>query len=48
MEIGSVFNHIKHGKGKIKYFSEDKVIVDFGKFEITFEKDTLAELSLLE
>lgn len=47
MKIGSIIRHVRHGDGKIRYLSEDKVIIDFGKFEITFDpKD--ADLKLLE
>lgn len=36
MKEGSVVKHTKFGNGKIKHMSEEKVIVDFGKFDVVF------------
>ncbi len=37
LKDNSIVRHPKFGNGKVKHFSSEKVIVDFGKFDITFE-----------
>ena len=36
LKDGSIVRHKTFGNGKVKHFSNEKVIVDFGKFDITF------------
>lgn len=44
MTIGSAVNHVKFGNGLVKDISNDMVIVDFGKFDITFTSAEALEL----
>jgi transcription elongation factor GreA-like protein len=44
MKEGSVVTHAKFGNGKIKHMSDEKVIVDFGKFDITFSPAEATEV----
>jgi transcription elongation factor GreA-like protein len=37
LKDGSTVRHKVFGNGRVKHFSNEKVIVDFGKFEITFD-----------
>ncbi len=48
MKEGSIVQHPKFGNGKIKHMSEEKVIVDFGKFDVTFKPAETSVLKLLQ
>jgi predicted ester cyclase len=45
MKEGSIVKHVKFGSGVIKHMSDEKIIVDFGKFDIHFLPSQTSELT---